>query len=210
VEIRSFTAEQYCCKKPYVSSWAKLYKKNHFSEIRFPLGLLFEDVFVTHRLIFMQKQVISVEIPLYYYFMREGSITHSQWNPRNLAQVDGLKKQLEFYKKNGYKDAHRVVAKDYMTVLKKHIDSVKQIRHIYLKEYLKLKYIYKISLLKYHKYFPIKSNTNMYRQAFPYFTKFYKKLTYLKGEKRNETRKIFIYRFSNVFNYHRICILRFQ
>jgi glycosyltransferase involved in cell wall biosynthesis len=184
-ESKIFTPEDFWCFRQYGGAWAKLYKKDHFKEIRYPKGLLYEDIFVTYRLLFMQDKVVYIESPLYYYFLRDDSITKSQWDPRVLSQLQGMKEQLRFYKKYGYIDAYKVTVRNYLIAIQNQMNAAKQLDNKYSKEYNKLKKMYRFNILKFCRYFPIRKYTNMYRQAFPRFTKFYKKLTYLKGEKRN-------------------------
>lgn len=57
-----------------VNVWNKLYKAALFNEIRYPVGKLCEDEFVYHQLICATKQITFLDIPLYFYENREGSI----------------------------------------------------------------------------------------------------------------------------------------
>ena len=54
--------------------WNKLYAKHLFSGIPFPEGRYFEDLVVTHRVIYSTDTVFFLRHPLYYYLVREGSI----------------------------------------------------------------------------------------------------------------------------------------
>ncbi len=64
----------------YVSVCNKIFRKTMFQTIRFPIRKLHEDVFVAHRLYFESKQIGVITKPLYFYSMREGSITHKKMN----------------------------------------------------------------------------------------------------------------------------------
>ncbi|MBR3819604.1 MAG: glycosyltransferase family 2 protein [Clostridia bacterium] len=175
-----FAPEDFWCFRQYGGAWAKLYKKSHFENIRYPKGLLYEDIFVTYRLIFMQSKVAYIETPLYFYFLRDDSITKSQWNPRVLAQFDGMKQQLEFFKKNNYKRAYEITARNYLLHIKNNTESCKTVKNKYPKEYKKLKRMYKSNLVRFHKLLPIRNNINLYRYGFPWIVKLYKKFTYIK------------------------------
>ena len=183
ISVLTFSPEDFWCFRQYGGAWAKLYKKKHFQEIRYPKGLLYEDIFVTYRLLFMQKKVVYTENPLYFYYLRDDSITKSAWNPRVMAQLKGMKEQMDFYKKNGYTRAYNVTIKNFLIDIKNQIEAAKLLRKEYLKEYVWLNALYKMNLIKYSKFLPIKENTNMYRYGFPIFTKLYKKYTYLLGGK---------------------------
>lgn len=175
-----YTAEEFWCFRQYGGAWAKLYRKNQFSEIRYPKGLLYEDVYVTYRLIFMQKHVVYIEDPLYYYYLRDDSITKSQWNPKVLAQLAGMRQQLRFFKINDYSDAYRVTVRNYILDIKKQAEAVAVLKDQYCKEYLNLQILFRIALIKYHRYLPILKYTNLYRYGFPVCTKIYKKFSYLR------------------------------
>ena len=58
-----------------VISWNKLYRRNLFEDIRFPVGRLSEDVAVTHRLLHKANKVYLINEPLYHHrSKRPGSI----------------------------------------------------------------------------------------------------------------------------------------
>lgn len=179
-DVKLFTAEDFWCFRQYGGAWAKLYKKSHFEKIRYPKGLLYEDIFVTYRLLFMQSKVAYLESPLYFYFLRDDSITKSKWSPRVLAQLDGREEQLRYFKKNKYKRAYAGTVKSYVIDIKNNIEACERVKEQYSNEYKKLKALYKISLVRFYKFLPIKENIVLYRYGFPVFTKFYKKITYLK------------------------------
>lgn len=181
VSALTFSPEDFWCFRQYGGAWAKLYKKNHFQEIRYPKGLLYEDIFVTYRLLFMQKEVVYIETPLYFYYLRDDSITKSAWNPRVMAQLKGMEEQMDFYKKNGYIRAYKLTIRNYLINIRNQIEAAKLVRKKYPKEYVWLNVLYRTNLIKYRNFLPIKENTNMYRYGFPFFTKLYKKYTYLQG-----------------------------
>lgn len=183
-EVKIFEPEDFWCFRQYGGAWAKLYKKEHFAEIRYPKGLLYEDIFVTYRLYFMQKKIAYLEAPLYNYFIRDDSITKSEWNPAVLAQILGRKEQLKYFKRNGYNRAFVVSAKSMLYSIKNQFESVQKQKKQYKKECFKLKILFKYNLIKYHKYVPIKKNTNLYRTGLPLITWLYKKYTYVLERKK--------------------------
>lgn len=65
------------------SAWKKLYKKNLFSDVEFPDGMLFEDMPTNFRLIQKcSKYVYSTKI-CYFYFQNSISITRNQYSKRH-------------------------------------------------------------------------------------------------------------------------------
>lgn len=66
-----------CDGKINQSVWNKIYKKELWKDIRFPVGHLYEDVDTTFRIIDLCNKVCVVNQSLYMYRMRPGSITRS-------------------------------------------------------------------------------------------------------------------------------------
>lgn len=67
----------------------KLYRKVLFSDVRFPVGKLCEDVFVAHRLLGKCEKVACISDVGYYYVQRAGSIVHSKTPKTNLHDAEG-------------------------------------------------------------------------------------------------------------------------
>lgn len=70
------------------SAWAKLYRSELFSDVRFPVGYAYEDIGTTHRLMLKSRKVTYIGEHLYFYLQREGSILHSGGNSKRFW--DGL------------------------------------------------------------------------------------------------------------------------
>lgn len=87
--------------------WGKLYEKTLFSEIRFPLGKLHEDVFVTHRILFAEENIVFVDIPLYYYFYSNPQSITNMFSIKKLQNaVEGQQIRLDYFKENGFFKAY--------------------------------------------------------------------------------------------------------
>ena len=56
--------------------WNKLYRRELFEDLRFPVGRLYEDVFLTYRLIANARKIVWLPNMLYHWRMRAKSITH--------------------------------------------------------------------------------------------------------------------------------------
>ncbi|WP_166332752.1 glycosyltransferase family 2 protein [Sphingobacterium chungjuense] len=64
----------------YVVPWNKLYVKSLFDQIRYPCGRVHEDEFVIHEILHQVDVSCYMDIPLYYYRRRAGSITADETN----------------------------------------------------------------------------------------------------------------------------------
>ena len=61
--------------------WNKIYKKELFSDIRFPEGVsLVEDIYVMPKLYYAATGISVISDKLYYYVFREGSLSHGTFN----------------------------------------------------------------------------------------------------------------------------------
>ena len=57
-------------------AWNKLYKRELFRDIRYPLGRMMEDQGTTYRIFQQCSKVVYRPVPLYYYYQRPDSILH--------------------------------------------------------------------------------------------------------------------------------------
>ncbi len=63
--------------------WDKLFRRSCFDTIRLPIGRVHEDNATVYKLLYTSERVVDCEMPLYYYFQREGSTVHSHsWKKR--------------------------------------------------------------------------------------------------------------------------------
>lgn len=66
-----------------VAACGKLFKSSCFSDIRFPVGVLYEDSAIMYRLFGQSRLIVSDNARLYAYFHRDGSITTKQFDDRD-------------------------------------------------------------------------------------------------------------------------------
>ena len=84
----------------YTVAWNKLYKKALFDEIRYPVGKIHEDEFITYKLIYNSSKITYLDTELYYYYQRADSIMGSKMTPRNLSVLEALEERAEFFENN--------------------------------------------------------------------------------------------------------------
>lgn len=58
-------------------SWSRIYKANLFNEVKFPKGLIYEDLATMPKITFHSDNFKLLNVPFYRYRSREGSITKS-------------------------------------------------------------------------------------------------------------------------------------
>lgn len=89
-----------------IVAYGKLYEKEKWRSIRFPVGRLHEDGYVTHILMFSEKTVPVIDMPLYMYYNNPKGITHTPSSRRLKDACDGQRERLEFFRKNGFSRAY--------------------------------------------------------------------------------------------------------
>lgn len=77
--------------------WNKIYHKDFFANIRFPQGLIHEDVYVVHQIIGQSQRAVYLPTCHYIQYERIGSITQSQVSERDFSLLEADEKLHEYY-----------------------------------------------------------------------------------------------------------------
>ena len=86
---RSKYVEEYInMDKLFGSACTKLMKKELARKLHFPKGKLYEDGFYSLDLMKVGRRFVILDAPFYNYVMREGSITNSRFNEKNLDLLE--------------------------------------------------------------------------------------------------------------------------
>ena len=85
----------------FVVAWNKLYRKELFEDIRYPLGIIHEDEATTYRIYDKVKKAAYVDRSLYGYFVTPVSITRG-FNPKRMDWVTAVAERLDFFEQKGY------------------------------------------------------------------------------------------------------------
>ena len=92
-----------------VTAWGKLYQRELFTGIRYPVGRIHEDEFVTYKLYILSKNVAIVREKLYFYFQREDSIMATPSLKARMDGLDALIERVTYCSQNGMKEFSRKV-----------------------------------------------------------------------------------------------------
>lgn len=90
-------------KKFHSNAWDKLYKKSLFNDIEYPVGMIYEDIATTYKLISKSKKIVYSPYIGYYYFQREGSIIHSGFNENQMDMIRAYENMIQ-YLQNDFSD----------------------------------------------------------------------------------------------------------
>lgn len=87
----------------FVVAWNKLYRRELFEGIRYPLGKIHEDEATTYRIYDKVSQAAYVDRSLYGYFVTPVSITRG-FNPRRMDWVTAVAERIDFFEEKGYRE----------------------------------------------------------------------------------------------------------
>lgn len=79
--------------------WNKIYRKKLFKDVCFPVGKIYEDGYVTYKLLYKANKVIYLDVPLYFYFKRENSISNSMFSIKHIETYDDWREIFRFINK---------------------------------------------------------------------------------------------------------------
>ncbi len=83
-----------------IVTWSKIYKRDLFKDIRFPLGKLHEDEFTTYKLFYKANKIAYTNRKLCYYRQTPNSIMNSNFNKNRLDVLEALEERLDFINSN--------------------------------------------------------------------------------------------------------------
>lgn len=111
------------CKERYkkdgtimVVAWNKLYKKELFQSIRYPIGKLHEDEFTTYKLLYRSNIVVYQNEKLYAYVQRKNSIM-GEFNRNRLDVLEAVIECREFWEKNKERELYELSVEQYIFLL---------------------------------------------------------------------------------------------
>ena len=123
----------------YVAPWGKLYRRELFDKIQYPEGKIFEDIFVTHQILFRCKKIAVIPQKLTYYFQNPTSIMNKEFHAGKLDYLPALKQRIEFYHIHHLRELEEIAYDEYLHALiweysrvKDLLDDKAKMRHIIL------------------------------------------------------------------------------
>lgn len=122
-EIES--AENFWVEKNIIAAvpWGKIYEKELFIDVRYPIGMGYEDEYTTYQLIFKLRRCAVSYAKLYNYYMRQGSATNSKFSIKRLDRCIAWRNQINFFTRlNKPKLARRSLR----LMMVDYIDAIKQ------------------------------------------------------------------------------------
>lgn len=81
-----------------VSALNKLYKRECWKELRFPVGKICEDAFTTYHLVHNAEQIVQIPEAFYCYRIRSQSIMTSEFSTKKMDEEEAWRSNYEFIK----------------------------------------------------------------------------------------------------------------
>jgi len=112
----------------------KLYKKELFKDLRFAVGRLHEDLYITHQLLNLSNCFVFVDLPYYYYFQKNTNSICKNYKPKNFNdECDAIDLMINSYQNNSeiYPSLKVFVANHYMYLINRfygYLDANKELR----------------------------------------------------------------------------------
>ena len=85
-----------------IIAWGKLYRKECFREIRYPVGKVHEDEYTTYRILFSYPQIAVIPAPLYAYYINPAGITKSVQTIKRYDVIQAYDDQISFFLKERF------------------------------------------------------------------------------------------------------------
>lgn len=97
-----------------VTACCKLMHRSILSDIRFPVGVRYEDAAVGHRMVLDAEKMVMCPEKLYYYYFNENSFTRTPWTEGRLQVIKVHRDRLDYLRAHGYEQAYRRELEEYV------------------------------------------------------------------------------------------------
>lgn len=103
------TMETILYQNPDTEVWGKMFPKEYFAEVKFPIGKYYEDMAIMYRLIEKSKRVSYIDVVGYFYVQRQNSIINRSFSLNKMDIVE-IGEELSTYIHRKYPDLEIAVA----------------------------------------------------------------------------------------------------
>lgn len=98
----------------FVAPWGKLYRKELFKGIQYPAGRIFEDIYVTHRILCKCRSIAVTDQKLLYYYRHCDSIMHEEFHIGKLDYLDALEDRILFFREKQLYQLEQTAMDEYL------------------------------------------------------------------------------------------------
>lgn len=90
------------CALQYVAPWAKLYARRLFDNIIYPEGKIFEDIYITHHILYKCGRIAVLPQRMVYYSFCDNSLMNKPFHLGKLDYLEALEERIYFFKDCGF------------------------------------------------------------------------------------------------------------
>ena len=95
-------------------AWGKLYKREFWQNVRYPVGKYHEDIFTTYRLVDLCSKIVIGKEKKYLYRKRRTSISRHEFSSKHLDAVEGAECRADYIEKK-YKSLSNLARRTIIT-----------------------------------------------------------------------------------------------
>lgn len=119
IAVKKMRSNEFLLSRQYqTTAWGKLYNRELFEKIRYPVGKIHEDLAITYKVIYAAKNIVYTNEILYFVREREGSITRrKRFYKERLDVLQFYKEQIEFYEEKREEDLVKKACREYAYAL---------------------------------------------------------------------------------------------
>lgn len=122
--------------------WNKMYSIELFKDIRYPVGKIHEDEFITYKIIYNLERIAIVNEYLYNYRQNENSIIGKKYNIKRLDVIEAFEEKVIFFKEKEEIELYQLAVMSYLWQIReaymntrKHISDSKHIQKELIRKY---------------------------------------------------------------------------
>lgn len=104
----------------YVIVCNKLYKYSIYKNLRFPIGKVNEDVYVTYLALDRANKVAIISAELYFYRITPSSIMEKTFSIKRYDALEGYENEINYFKKKSNVSLYKTAAVIYQKILKEY------------------------------------------------------------------------------------------
>lgn len=129
-----------------VAAWNKLYRRELWEELRFPVGKICEDAFTTYQIVHRARKIVQIPEALYCYRIRPDSIMTTRFSPKRMDEEEAWRCNYLFMKEQ-YPSVAKAALDFYLQRVNVLLHTIEpKERENYQKEYVFLRNILKKKL----------------------------------------------------------------
>lgn len=135
----------------FVVAWNKLYKRDIFKNLRYKHGIIHEDEYIIHRILYKCEKVVHIKKALYFYMQRDGSIMQEKTKITRIDYLLALSDRINFFYEKGLKDLQNKYERLYLVEIFNIYPKLKKYKNYKKKLLLRLNFLKLILILRKNK-----------------------------------------------------------